>query len=123
MTDPPPTAKIMSGSNVVISAPHSLTLSMGASGWALFQMCVVNPAPSSTLAAFSANFSLNSSVTKKLLFVVQRVVKMSMIDGWGMNASAREFAPITRAGMLKKEARPLMDVDVASGSRDLIPGS
>jgi hypothetical protein len=41
-------------------------------------------------------------VTKKLRLVVQRELNMSMMDGWGMKLSAKEFDPITMAGDMKK---------------------
>jgi hypothetical protein len=43
MTDPPPTARIRSGSNAFIASPHCSTLSMGASGRHFGQVSQVNP--------------------------------------------------------------------------------
>jgi hypothetical protein len=59
----------------------------------------------------------------KALFFGHRADRVSMVDGPIAAPDGKTFAPTNILGTLKMVVRPLMEVERASGARDLSMGS
>ena len=123
ITEPPPRARIRSGSNAFIASPHCSTFSIGASGRQFGQVSQVNPPFSRNGVIFLTKRLLNGSVTMKARFLGHRAAKVSMVDGPIAIPVGKTFAPMNILGMLKMLVRPLMEEERDSGTRDLSMGS